>query len=311
MNLHKNERKNRFQTKQNKHLTSYINPSSVIFSRRFFWRYRGKSPSRFSRAFTSNPALPNFSKSILAPAAMFLGKPKTQNEHASREIPWQQRTTKTATRKIHHRTQQAAGPKSNSPRACASTSCNTSPTATRRASACAARKIDPKTLKKLMMEHPDFAAEVRAAETLRDQRGERVIFSLMNSENEAIRIRAAMAYQARVDNTNKAREAKREKAKAAQLEQEKNAPPPPPASPQTQLMPEEAEVIMSMRLGNHLTTVNDRVGVTQTYQRTGDMYSLDVITYQCETVPTEGDERGRHFLDLDRPPRVPSCFVTP
>ena len=70
-------------------------------------------------------------------------------------------------------------------------------------------------------------------------------------------------------------------------------------------MPEEAEVIMSMRLGNHLTTVNDRVGVTQTYQRTGDMYSLDVITYQCETVPTEGDERGRHFLDLDRPRKYP------
>ena len=90
-----------------------------------------------------------------------------------------------------------------------------------RASACAARKIDPKTLKKLMMEHPDFAAEVRAAETLRDQRGERVIFSLMNSENEAIRIRAAMAYQARVDNTNKAREAKREKAKAANSRKKK------------------------------------------------------------------------------------------
>jgi hypothetical protein len=172
-----------------------------------------------------------------------------------------------------------------------------------RASACAARKIDPKTLKKLMTENPDFEAEVRVAETIRDQCGERTIFSLMKSENEAIRIRAAIAYQARVDNTKKAREAKREKAKAAQLEQEKAQPAPAPA--QSQIFPEEIEVIRSMRLGNRVTILNDRVGVTQTYQRTDDFSSPDVVTYQCDSVPTDGDERGRHFLDLDRPPRIP------
>ena len=174
-----------------------------------------------------------------------------------------------------------------------------------RASACAACNIDPKTLKKLLAENPKFEAEVRAAETLRDQCGERTIFSLMKSENESIRLRAAMAYQARVDNTKKAREAKREKAKAAQIEQEKNEPPPESESAQTQIMSEEIEVIRSMRLGNRVSIANDRIGVTQTYQRTGDLCSLDVVIYQSDCVPTDGCERGRHFLDLDRPPRTP------